>query len=109
MITIAGVKLRYSEAKELRKRLDNVLFGNYDIRDICIYTKEQAKDYMLESLCDVYEDERLMAMRNGVSDLLIVSSEEFVKRIDIECEIEATFHKICINKNEFYVLFHVLY
>ena len=105
MITIAGVKLRYSEAKELRKRLDNLWFGNYDIRDICVYTKEQAKDYMLESLCDVYEDERIMAMRNGVSDLLIVSFEEFMKRIDIECEIEASFYEICINKNEFYVLY----
>lgn len=105
MITIAGVKLRYSEAKELRKRLAELWISNNEIRDVCIYTKNQAKDYLIELLSDIYEDEHMMAMKNGVRDLLIVSLEEFFQRIDIEDEINNSFYEICIGRKEFYVLY----
>ena len=104
MITIAGIKLGYSDVKELRKRL-NLWFDRDEIRYICIYTKDQAKDYLMDSLGDMYDEERMIAMKNGVRDLLIVSLEEFLERIDIEYEIENSFYEICIGINKFYVTY----
>lgn len=105
MITIAGIELGYSNAKELRKKLAELWFRNDEIRDICIYTKDQAKDCLMELLSDLYNDERMIAMKNGVRDLLIVSLEKFLERIDIEYEIENSFYEICIGINKFYVTY----